>query len=75
VGKKSQDILKEVFMLKNISHPNIIKCHLSFVEEDYLYIVMENADEGDLLSLIQKQKSARKFFAEKIIWLYAWELC
>lgn len=25
IGKKSKDILKEVFMLKNIDHPNIIK--------------------------------------------------
>jgi len=50
-------MLQEAFMLKNINHPNIIKCHMSFVEDDYLYIVMEYA-QGDLLSYIEKQKTA-----------------
>ena len=62
-------------MLKNIHHDNIIKCHASFIQDDFLYIVMEYAEGGDLLSLIERQKSARKFFAEKILWQYAWQLC
>jgi len=36
---------------------------------------MEYAEGGDLLSLIERQKSARKFFAEKTLWEYAWQLC
>ncbi|CAI2364136.1 unnamed protein product [Moneuplotes crassus] len=71
IGKKSKDVLKEVFMLKNISHPNIIKLHTSFVDSEYLYMVMEYADGGDLLSLIKKQKDAGKFFSEKCIWNFA----
>jgi len=35
---------------------------------------MEYAEGGDLLTLIQKQKEARKFFSEKVLWQYAWEL-
>lgn len=52
-------------MLKNISHPNIIRLHTSFVDNEYLYMVMEYAEGGDLLTLIKKQKDAGKFFSEK----------
>lgn len=72
---KSKDTVKEVFMLKNITHPNIIKCHASFIEDDFLYIVMEYAQDGDLLSLIDRQKQTKRFFSEKTLWNYAWQLC
>jgi serine/threonine protein kinase len=29
-------------------HPNLIKFHTSFLESDYLYILMEYANRGDL---------------------------
>lgn len=29
-------------------HPNLIKYHTSFLESDYLYILMEYANKGDL---------------------------
>jgi serine/threonine protein kinase len=72
--RKSKDTVKEDFILKNITHPNIIKCHASFVEDNYLYIVMEYAQDGDLLSLIKKQKQAKRFFSEQTLWNYAWQL-
>lgn len=37
-------------------------------------MVMEYADGGDLFSLIQKQKAAGKFFSEKKLWLFAWQI-
>lgn len=40
--------MKEVTVLKSISHPNIIKYYDSFVDEHYLYIVMQYAAKGDL---------------------------
>lgn len=40
--------LKEVEVLKAIDHPNIIKYYDSFADENYLYIVMEYAQKGDL---------------------------
>jgi serine/threonine protein kinase len=66
---------REVFMLKNIEHPNIIKCYLSFMEDDYLYIVMDFAEGGDLLGKIDKQKTSKRFFAEKDLWEMAWQMC
>ncbi|CAI2378272.1 unnamed protein product [Moneuplotes crassus] len=68
-------MVREFVLLKNIHHDNIIKCYTSFVENEFLYIVMEYAEGGDLLSLIHKQKESRKFFSEKVLWQYAWELC
>jgi serine/threonine protein kinase len=41
-------VYKEVQMLKNVSHANIIKYYYSFTHKDNLYIVMEYADGGDL---------------------------
>ena len=35
---------------------------------------MEYAEQGDLLSLIQSQKEKKRFFSEKDIWNYAWNL-
>lgn len=62
-------------MLKNIEHPNIIKCYLSFIEDEYLYIVMDYAEEGDLQTKIEKQKTTKRFFAEKDLWEMAWQMC
>ena len=43
----------------NIEHPNIIKWHFSFVQDQYLYIVMDYAEGGDLSKLIEKQASLK----------------
>lgn len=40
-------------MLKDLDHPNIIKLHTWFVENDNLYLVLELASGGDLLKLIE----------------------
>jgi NIMA (never in mitosis gene a)-related kinase 1/4/5 len=40
-----------------------------------LYISMEYAELGDMQTLINEQKSKRKYFSEKEIWQVAWQLC
>lgn len=47
-GNSLKLALKEVEVLKAIDHPNIIKYYDSFTDENYLYIVMEYAQKGDL---------------------------
>ena len=37
-------------------------------------MVMEYANGGDLLSLLEKQREAQRFFSEKVLWKFAWQL-
>ncbi|GMI19302.1 hypothetical protein TeGR_g4223 [Tetraparma gracilis] len=63
--------LKEVGLLRSISHPNIVKYQDSFLEgDDTLYIVLEWAGGGDLKGLIGKQRSERQYLLEKDVWSY-----
>lgn len=56
IDRKEKSIIKEVLILKNIRHKNIINFLGSFNDGDYLYIVMEFADGGDMLHRINQQK-------------------
>ena len=66
--------LKEVQILRTISHPHIIRYHTSFVEDDALHILMEYAEEGDLYRLLKEQRRKKKYFAEREVWRFAHEL-
>jgi NIMA (never in mitosis gene a)-related kinase len=59
--KETETALKEVKMLQRFNSPFIVKYHDSFKEKDYLYIVMEYCDDGDLNGYFQlcKQRQAR----------------
>ena len=50
--------LQEARVLASLDHPNIVRCHESFVDErdSKLYIVMDWAQEGDLYTKIRKLK-------------------
>jgi serine/threonine protein kinase len=51
--KQNTSLLKEIVVLKDLDHPNIIKLFTSFVEGDSLYLILELAKEGDLLRVIE----------------------
>ena len=73
--QKSQEAaLKEVMILQNLDHPHIIKYFHSFIEQDWLYILMEYAQGGDLHSLMRKKRSEHKHFSENQIWRWAYEI-
>jgi len=72
--KHQHDALQEVKLLRKLSHPNIIRYYTSFIESEYLYILMEYAAGGDLQQLIRKQKHKKKLFTEKEIWKFAFEI-
>ena len=40
--------VKEAQIMSTLTHQNIIKYYTSFMEGDYLNIIMEYADNGDL---------------------------
>jgi len=73
--KHQKEALKEVQILKKVRNPYIIRYYTSFVEDEFLYIIMELAEGGDLAALIKQNKERRKYFSEKQIWDFAWELC
>ena len=50
--KHQKEALKEAQILSKVRHPNIISYYTSFVENDYLYIIMEYAEGGDLQMVI-----------------------
>ena len=51
-------------------HPHIIKCHHSFIERPYLYLVMEYAECGDLANLIATHRKKKLYFEEETVWDY-----
>ncbi|ODM87195.1 Serine/threonine-protein kinase TAO1-B, partial [Orchesella cincta] len=54
--EKWQDILREFYFLRNISHMNIIKCEGSYLREHTTWLVMEYClgSASDLLLLLQR---------------------
>jgi len=70
--KEKQNAVNEIRILASINHPNVIAYKEAFFENstNSLCIVMEQADNGDLLQAIEKHKKLRTKFTEKQIWHY-----
>lgn len=65
--KEKSNALNEVRILASIQHPNIIGYKEAFFEDstNSLCVVMEHADGGDLLQIINKKKQTKEMFTEK----------
>ncbi|CAI2384355.1 unnamed protein product [Moneuplotes crassus] len=75
-SNKTENLLSEAINHKKVSHPNIIKCHSSFIDsQNDLNLLLEYAQGRDLLQLIQERKITKRFLPEKLIWDYAWQIC
>ena len=70
IEKKILNSLNEIRILASIKSNNVISYKEAFYEEkeNSLIIVMEYADNGDLLKKIKKLKKTKIFFEEKEIW-------
>ncbi|KAK1805514.1 hypothetical protein P4O66_019812 [Electrophorus voltai] len=55
-NKERQESRKEVAVLANMSHPNIVQYKESFEENGCLYIIMDYCEGGDLFKKINNQK-------------------
>ena len=49
-------IVREINMLKSLNHPNVIKIHKTFENANYIYIIMELCENGELFDYIVKKK-------------------
>ncbi|KAK0423038.1 hypothetical protein QR680_007936 [Steinernema hermaphroditum] len=68
--KVREDCLKETNILLTLQHENIIRCYSSFLENGMLVIVLELADQGDLMNVINQHKARRQLIRESEIWTY-----
>ncbi|CAF0865085.1 unnamed protein product [Adineta steineri] len=68
--KAIDDCKREVFLLQQLDHPNIIKYISHFIDNNDLYIVLELASEGDFSKMFRSFRKNNKLLNEKTIWKF-----
>ena len=51
-------------MLQSLAHANVVRYHDSFVEKDYICIVMDYCERGDFQRRVKKAKDGNKCFPQ-----------
>lgn len=70
-GSDCGNLLDEVNILKKLDHPYIMKIYECFIDEDFIYIVSDFCDQGDLLGKLEKlghmNQVVVKMYMEKLL--------
>ena len=66
-GINDANLLEEIFILKNLDHPNIMKLYEFFVDCKNFYIISEFFDQGDLLKKIEKLRTMNQIVVKFIM--------
>jgi serine/threonine protein kinase len=69
-GLVAQDAANEIRLLASVKHPNIIRYYETFLDGNWLCIIMEYAQCGDLSHYIKKGKEREAHFPEEVIWQF-----
>ena len=71
VGKDLDLLLREINVLREVDHPNIIKFYDTYEDSDHIYIVMEYCSGGELFTKITSQghihESEARVYMKKMI--------
>ena len=74
-NKDNKSIITELQILRYHDCKYLINFHYCFIDRNYLCIVTDLYDKGDLLGIIKKMKQTRKFLTEEFIWKIFLDLC
>lgn len=68
--KEKQQLVSEVNILRELSHPNIVKYFDRIIDKpnSKIYIIMEFCEGGDLAMIIRRTRKHQDHLAEDIIW-------
>ena len=74
-SKQKDDVKLEAKILSSVRSVYIVRYYESFEENNYLNIVMEYCDGGDLCEFINKNKSTRILLREELVWNLFLKIC
>ena len=66
--KDNEEIMREINILKNLDHPNVMKIYEFLEDEKNYYLIQEFCDEGDLESVLDKKKIFCEFLVKFIMY-------
>ena len=68
IQKDNDEILREIYILKHLDHPNVMKIY-EFLEDDKnYYLIEEFCDEGDLDTILKGKKIYCEFLVKFIMY-------
>ena len=66
--KAYDSTIHEAIFLSHLSHPNVVKYYRSFKEGDFLYMIIEFIENGDIDGFINSHRKFKKYISEEILW-------